>query len=478
MMKRLALLALALVLALGLSGCAQDESKLMQSVAIRVGDVVYTYEDVLEAEEANRDYYQQMNEIYAMYGIEGMTMTDEEIRNEVVNNLAVQAVVLDKAHKMGLTELTEDEQRELSRRTTATMKEYRANAEAGLTLPEGATAQEREAAIDAVLAEAGVTRQKVYRSEWEAYVIEKTQEWAVSGVTVSEEEFTAAVNAQVESDKATLDADPTQYGAMLFNGQTPLYAPAGYREVDWVYIAAAEDVTAQISAIEAAHNAAHQDVATCEETVRGLLGADADVDALVAQVTVTLAEVTDPANITAAETVAAFDAELSEEAGAAVMALARARAINGAYEQQLTAAVEASNAAIAPEVEEALRRLENGESWDLVKEHYNDDADMLYGSPVVCEGFTYVPAAYVDAAMALTTPGQWSQGVYESGYGCFIILYTGDVAQGPVDVEPVRETMMAEMLAAKQEESFSQTLDLWIDAVANSVFINYDLLGY
>ena len=476
-MKKLALLALAILLALGLSGCAQDEAKLMESVAIRVGSISYTYADVLSAENANRAYYDQLNQLYAMYGITGVAMTDEEIRNEVVNNLSTQAVVLDKAHQMGLTELTEDEQRELSRRTTATMKEYRASAEAGLTLPEDATAQDREAAIDAALLEAGVTREKVYRSEWEAYIIEKAQNWAVSDVTVSEAEFLAAFNERVESEKATMDADVTQYGLTILNGETPLYAPAGYRELDWIYIAASEDAVEQLYSIEDALDAAVTDADNCEETARGLLGDEADLDALVAQVDVTLSEVTDTVGITVQEAVAAFDTELAEDAAAAVIALAKACALEAAYQQQLDLAVEASKAAIAPEVEEALRRLENGESWDLVQEHYNDDTEMYPGSPVVCADFPYVTEDYLNASMALTAPGQWTQGVYDDGYGCYIILYTGDVAQGAVDAETVREAMTAELLATRQEESFSQTLNLWIEAANYRIYINYDLLG-
>lgn len=477
-MKKMALLCLVLLLALALSGCAQDEGALMERTVIRVGSIEYTYADVMAAEASNREYYAQMNQLYAMYGIEGVTMTDEEIRNEVVNNLAVQAVVLDKAHQVGLTQLTEDEKRELSRRTTATMNEYRAAAAEGLTLPEGATAQEREAAIDEALAQSGVTREKVYRSEWEAFITDKAQAWAVGGVTVSEAEFMAAFDEQVESQKATMDADATQYGLMVLNGETPLYAPAGYRQVEWLYIAAADEAAEQLSAVSAAHGAAHEDVHTCEETLRSLLGEEADVDALVAQVNVTLQEVTDPASITVQEAVMAADAELDEEASAAVIALAKARALEAAYHEQLALVTEAANAAIATEVEEALRRLENGESWELVQAHYNDDVDMYYGSPVVCQDFSYVPQAFVDAAMALTAPGQWSQGVYDEGYGCYIILYTGDVAQGAVDAQSVREEMTAELLASKQEASFSETLDLWIDAATYSIYINYELLGF
>lgn len=476
-MKKMALLALALLMLLTFGGCAQDESKMMDQPVIIMGSIQYTYAELLENEASTREYYEQMNQLYLSVGMEPMAITDEAVRDETVNSMAIQAIVLDKAHQMGLTTLTEDEQRELSRRTTATMKQYRENVAATLTLPEGATEQEREAAIDAALTAAGITRAKVYRSEWEAYVVEKTQNWAVSGVTVTDEEFTAAFNEQVESQRATIDADPTQYAAMILNGDTPLYAPAGYRQVDWFYIAATDDDAAKIAAIGAAHDAAHADAEAAEKNLRTLLGEDADIDALVDQVQVTLAEVADPANITVQETAAAFDTEVTDEVRELVMAIANARKLAAAYEEQLALAKDAAHAAIAPEVDEALRRLHNGESWALVQEHYNDDADMYYGSPVVCEGLTYVPTHYVDAAMELTAPGEWTQGVYDDGYGCYVILYTGDVTPGVVEAETVREEMTAQLLATKQEESFNSTLNIWIEAASADLFINYNLLN-
>ena len=478
MMKKYAVLALLLALTLVLTGCAQDESKQLERTVIRVGNVGYTYGELLDMEASTRDYYDQMNMLYAMYGMESQPVSDEAIRDEALNTLVLQAVILDKAYSMGLNELTTAEKREVSARTDEAMAEYRATAAASLTLPDDAPDAERDAAIDAMLEDAGVTRARVYTVQWENYVIEKTQAWAVSGVAVSEEEFLAAFNAQVEADKASAEADPTSYGLAVLNGSTPLYAPDGYRDVDWIYVAYTDADAERVYAIESALYAAEDATLAAEEAAVALLGGDADLDALVAQVTVTLNEITDPAAITVKETTAAFEPELSNEAAAAVMALADARAVERACAEQHALATDAANAAIAPEVEELLGRLENGEEWDRVKEHYNDDTDMYYGSPVVCADFGYVPEAYVSAALALAAPGDWSDAVYEDGYGCYVIRYVGDVTGGAADPETVRESMTAELLTTKQEETFSSTLDIWVDAASSKMLINYDILGY
>lgn len=478
MMKKYAILALLLALVLVLTGCAQDEARLLERTVVRVGNVGYTYGELLDVEASTRDYYEQMNMLYAMYGLEPQPVSDAQIRDEALNTLAMQAVILDKAYSMGLNELTTEEKREVSARTDEAMAEYRATAAAGLTLPEDATDAEREAAVDAALEAAGVTRAKVYTVQWENFVMEKTQAWAVSGVTVSEEEFMAAFNERVEADKASVVEDPAYYGLMVLNGESPLYAPAGYREVDWLYVAYTEADEALVYAIQNALYTTENDAAAAEETVRGLLGADADLEALLALVNVRLDEVTDPADIHVLEASAAFDPDMSEEAVDAVLALAKLRALETAYDEQLALATDAANAAIVPEVEEILRRLENGEEWARVKEHYNDDVDMYYGSPVVCADFAYVPEGYVNAAMALEAPGDWSEAVYEDGYGCYIILYVGDVTEGPVEPSAVRESMTAELLTTKQDETFSSTLDIWVDAASTKMLINYDILGY
>ncbi len=476
-MKKAGILALLLALALLLTGCGKEKGSDMDAKVIRVGNIAYTYGDLLGVEASNRSYYDQMNELYASYGLQGTTYTEEQIRNEAVNTLVWQAVVLDKANQMKLSELTDAEKAQVSANTTAAMAEYRAQMEPLMTFEEGATAAERRAAVDAALTESGITRADVYRVEWERYVIEKTRDWAVANVAVTEEEFDAAFDAQVASEMNNIEENLSNYGLQILNGGQPLYAPAGYREVEWLLINYDENDQKLISELDEKLYSAEEDAEEALDRVTDLLGKDADVDALVAQVTVTLNEVTDPMNITLAESVAAFETELTEEASAAVISLACARALENAYAEQMALMQDAANAAIAPEVEEALRRLENGEDWALVQEHYNDDTDLRFGTPVVCADFAYAPDAFVEAAMAIETPGQCSDAVYAQGEGCFIVRYVSDVAEGAVDRATVRDSIMEELLSSKQETSFSSTVNIWAEDASNRTIVNYALMG-
>lgn len=473
--KRGTVLALMLALVLLLGGCAANEEKERARRLIYLGGIQYTYGDLLDAEAETRAYYEQLNAVYAMYGIAPLEVTEHDIRDEAFNNLALQAVILEKAASVGLDQLTAEEKAEISARTDAAMAEYRAAAEAGL--PEGLTGEAREAAIDAALAEAGITRQRVYRAQREAFIVAKAEAWATAGVSVTDEEFMAAFEAQVETDKASVQADPDAYGYGVLAGQQLLYAPAGYREVDWLVIGYGQEDAALIEALTQVHDAAHEDVHAAEASVRSILGEEADMEALLAQVQVTLSDASVPTHIVAQETVAAFDPPLADDAAAAVMALANARALEAAYQEQLTLAYAAANEHIAPEAAEALRRLQNGESWPLVQQHYNDDTDMTLGSPLVRAGFAYAPAAFVDAAMALEAPGDYAS-LYMDGTGCVILWYAADVQEGPAEPSAVRESMTAELLTHKREDSFNSTLNLWVEAASPRMIINYNLLEH
>lgn len=480
-MKKTGLIALLAALMLLLTGCAAKVADSEREV-IRVGDVSYKMSDLTSLEEYLRSYYDYMGQIYTLYyGFNPMTYTDEDIRNEALNSLAVQAVVLDKAAKLGFDKLSAEEQAELDAAVEASWAETRENARAQLTLEETATEAEIEAAIDELLAKEGVSLEVVRKSERENMLLTKTQEWAVRDVTVSEDEFVTAFNEQVESEKTSYETNLSAYGSAVLNGEMVCYVPAGYRYVKQILIQYTEEDSEKLNSISSARYTAESTEYTAETSASSLLGEEADLDALVAEVTVTLNEVTDPAAITVKESATAFTTELSEEAAAAVKALAEARALVAAYEAQEQLAIEAALANIAPEADEVLSRLAAGEDWDALTAEYNDDPGMMEGSDTaatgypVCEGFSSFDSAFVDAAMAIPEVGQWSDKIVGETYGYYIIKYVGDVAEGTVDMETVRETMTADLLSAKQDETFSTVLNEWFEA--SNMMINYDLLG-
>ena len=478
-MNKKSLLALLAALLLLLTGCAQEKK---DPEVVRVGDVAFTMSELESVEVYLKDYYDHMGQLYTMYyGFNPVSYTDADIRNEAINSLAYQAVVLDKAAKLGLNQLTAEENAQLEENVAAAWQEYRESAEMELTMAEDATQEQIDAAIDALLAEEGVTMELVRESEKNNILLEKAEAWATRDVTVSEEDFVTAFNEKVESEKTTYASSLSAYGDAVLYGENPCYVPAGYRYVKQILIQYNEEDAEKLSSISSALYTAESTQSTAASTAQGLMAEGADLEALVAEVTVTLNEVTDPANITVKESTAAFTAELSEEAANAVKALAEARAVVAAYEEQEAKAIETALANIAPEADEVLARLEAGEDWDALAAEYNDDPGMMEGADTavngypICEGFASFDEAFVNAAMALTEVGQWSDKIVGETYGYYIIKYMSDIPEGAVDMESVRETMTAELLNTKKEETFSTALDQWV-AEAN-MMINYDLLG-
>jgi len=480
-MKKTGLIALLAALVLLLTGCASNVETADREV-IRVGNVSYKMSDLTSLEDYLRSYYDYMGQLYTMYyGFNPMTYTDADIRNEAMNSLAAQAVMLDKAAQLKMDQLTAEEQAQLDKAVEESWQGYRDTAREQVTVAEDATEAQIEAAIDELLAKEGLTLEAVRKNERENLILEKTQAWAVKDVTVSEEEFVAAFNEQVETEKTDYAANLSAYGDKVLNGEMTCYTPAGYRYAKQILIQYNEEDVSKLDGISAAMYSAMNNEYNAENQLTTLLGEEADIDALVAEVTVTLNEITDPSEVTVKETVTAFTTELSEEAAAAVKTIAESRAIIAACEEQEKLAVEAALANIAPEADEVLARLAAGEDWDALAAEYNDDPGMKEGAAnaatgyPICEGFASFDDAFVTAAMAIPEAGQWSDKIVGETYGYYIIKYMGDIPEGVVDMESVRETMTANLLSAKQEETFGATLNKWVEE--SNMLVNYNLLG-
>ena len=479
-MNKKSLLALLAALLLLLTGCAaKDEG---EREVVRVGDVYYTMNDLQSIEAYLKDYYNYMGQLYTMYyGFNPMSYTDADIRTEAVNSLAYQAVVLDKAAKLGLDELTTEETVMLEERVNDSWAEYRESARQQLTLAEDATEEQVEKAIDELLAQEGITMDAVRKSEKSGILMEKAEAWATKDVTVTEEEFVAAYDEKVASEKASYEENLSAYGDAVLNGETPCYTPAGYRYVKQILIKYTDEDVEVLNSIGSARYTAESAQSTAASTAQGLLPEGADLEALVAEVTVTLNEITDPANITVLESNTAFTTELTEEAAAAVKALAEARAVAAAYEEQENLAIQNALANIAPKADEVLSRLEAGEDWDALTAEYNEDPGMEAGSAnaekgyPICADFASFDPAFVEAGMAIPEVGQWSDKTVGETYGYYIIKYMADIPEGATDKEVVREAMMDEMLTTKKDETFGKAVDQWVSEA--KMMINYDLLG-
>lgn len=415
-MQKMKLLAMLTAMALLLSGCAmiaRDEKTDLGREVIRVGDTVYTKGEVLDEVAYSMDYMQML---YAMYGMT-YDVTDPEIvrgtQEAVVNKMAEQAVMVEKARQLGLDQLTADEQARLERAAENTWQEYRDSVYFELSLPEDVTEAEAEAAIDKVCAAEGTSYETVRQKELLSLMNEKLQAWAIRDVTVSEEDVRAAYDAAVAADVEKCAANPSYYGMALLNGGRVCYCPEGYRYVKQILIQYSDEDTAAMRNAEIALN-------TAEE------GADT----------------------------AALTAAL-EEARAAALARIDAEA------DEVLARLAAG------EDWDALSAQFNDDPGMM------SGAEFASTGYPVCEGFEQFDPVFVEAAMALQNVGDWSDKALGS-YGYYIIQYTAGAIEGAVSYETARSVFAEELLAARQDAAYREAVQAWVSEM--DVKINMGVL--
>lgn len=458
-MKNVKLLALVLALALLLTGCSsKKESKDIE--AVRVGSVSYTMQDLIEVENALKAEYDYYNQMYAMYGMTYGEYTAEDLRSQALESLAVQAVLFDKAATLKLDRLTDAEKDEVYALAENDWYYYRDSYAQTITVAEDATKEERSAAIDAAMAEAGITWDAVYTSAWRNYILDKTENYMIRDAKVTEEAFKAGFDAQVAADKGTFGENAGAYVDALLYGQTPYYTPAGCRYVKQILIQYTEEDQALVDEANAALVTAKNAASTAKADAAALLGEDADLEALLADV--------------AAETAA----DLTEEQTAALKALADAQVAEDAAAEAYDQAVETALANIAPEADEVLARIAAGDDWDALTDEYNDDPGMMDGQETaetgyaVAAGMTVFDTAFVDAAMSLEAIGDYTDKTVGESYGYYIIKYVGDIPEGAVDAKTVREELTASLLQTEQQNTYDATLNKWVEEA--NIQINYD----
>ncbi len=481
-MQKRAILALMLALAMLLSSCSlivRDEEVDNARVIVRVGETEHNKAEVKAMVDYQLAY---MSYLYAMYGLR-FDATDaaqiQQAQEQVVNSLVQQDVIQQKIAELGLDQLTEEETAELEESTKTQWAQYREDVKGTLNLAEDATEEEITAAVDAACAENGVDEEYVRQSEKNTLLSEKLRNHIVKDVAVSEEELKAGLDSKVESAKSSYASNLSAYGNAVMNNSTVYYRPAGYRMVKQILVKFTAEDEALMKALDEALNAV---VAQQNSVVTALNDAEVtNMDELAAQVQV---ELETPEGATAAEvavknSTAAFgeDVTLDEETKAQVVQLAELKAKRAYLEAEQTKAKEQALANIVPKADEVLAKLGEGADWDELAATYNEDPGMMADSAFaktgypVCEGFTGMDSAFVSAAMAIQNVGEWSNKT-EGSYGYYIIQYVSDVAEGPVDVETVREPLTKELLTAEQNTVYDAQIQSWVDEADAFIDLN------
>ena len=435
-MQKKTLLALLLALTMLLSGCALitvDTAKDNARVIVDVNGETVNKAVVHAMVDNQISTYEYYNQLYsAYYGISNLYSTDEAtVTADVIDTYVNQLVSQQKAKELGLYEMTEEEQAEVDENAK---KNYDSFIQSVIsTYMPGSTLEgdELTAAAEKYVADNQVatvdgrsTLADFAASAADDKALEKLSEYIIKDVAVTDEEIQADFDAKVESAKADYEADLTAYGTAVNSGSTVYYAPAGYRMVKHILVKVSDEDSAAATEKKTVLTDA-QTALTEAQTALDSAAEDADKTALQAAL--------ETAQKAVDEAQAAYD-----EAQAAGMANAKAKA-DELY-AQLT---------------------QEGADFETLLADNNGDSGQPAAGYAICEGFTSFVESFTNGALTLEKVSDVSEPV-ESTYGYHIIQYTSDVAEGPVDLETVKDGISSALLTAKQNEVTTATLAQYV----------------
>ncbi len=448
-MKKQTLLAVLIAAVLLLSGCslntvdtAADNAQTILSVGGRSMD-----KGTVASYVANvQSMYTQYNQLYSQYGMSGAYDTDpSSILTELLDSYTNEFVLLNKAEELKLDEaLTAEELEEIN---AEAQKNYDSmiDSVAANYITSGAAGDELRKEAAAYAESHGMTTlDEFVTMARESKLLEKIEEYAKKDVTVTDADLQAKLDELVEAAKASYETDPAAYGTAVNNGTTVYYAPAGYRYIKHILINFTEEgsaaVTAALTEKTTAQTAADAAASALADAQAALDGAAEDADKTALQTALDEAKTAaDAANETLNTAAAAYDA-----AAAAAQAEIQARA------DEVYAKVTAE-----------------GADFDALMAEYGEDPGMQAepaktNGYAVCASTSFVPE-FLDAAMALENVGDVS-GEVVSSYGIHVIKYAGEIAEGAVALDTVRDTLTETVKAEKETAAYDAALAAWKEA--------------
>lgn len=446
MSKRVALawtLVFALLVTSGCGLIVKDAEVDKQTVIIEVAGKTFTKEQVSQQIQYTLAYQQQL---YSLYGIpfdatDSNTITAAQ--EQTIQGLVSQAVLEQKEAQMGLDTFTAEELAQLQKKVDETYQQYADSVKTSYFAETELTGQELDKAVADKMAELGYSdKETMLENEKKTEAYNKIRAEMVKDVQVTEEEIQTQYEQKVASAKAEYESSLTAYGSAVRSGVAVYYRPAGYRYVKNILRKLSQEDTTLIGDL--------QTQLTGKQTQLG------DTQASLAALKEDAAQDT-PEEAKAREELTAQEARLTAEAAE--------------LQTQLDAAKEAAYAKVQPSIDEILQKLSEGGDFDALMEQYGEDPGMK-ASPakeqgyLVCQGDTAWVAEFTQAAMALTKPGDVSPAV-RTTHGIHLVQYAGDLPEGPVALEEVRDALQEEILSGKQEETFTATLEQWV-AEANA----------
>ena len=453
-LKKLIAMALAMLLCLGaVSALAEEDLQAQLDAAnARIAELeaeveLYKpfYDDQIVAEygeggiiwkeDADKEF-QAASDAYAQYGL-SIDDFAADIKQDILETLVREAVLHEKAEEMGLSDLSDETMAELQSEAEANFETYVDTYRDYFASEDASDDEAREQTI-AAMAQYGLTQDVLYEQMVHSYVDEQLHTAVTGDVTVSDEDIQAEYEAMVADDEANY-TDDRAYSNARNSGATIAWNPEGYRAVKHVLIKFDDDQAAK-----------YTELSTTLKTL------EAEKEA-----------VENPAEETEAE----GDAETSESSETSEPE-SEPRSLEeiDADLARVTAEIEGLYAELLPRAQQVIDELNGGADFDSLIEAYNDDPGMK-NEPTATNGYavsadsTVLDPAFTEGAMSIAEIGQISAPVNGMN-GIHIIYYMADITPGAVPFEDIAETVEANALADKVEQTYNTAVDEWVEAAA------------
>ncbi len=443
-MKKIGLLALLMALVLAVTGCSlvvKDPEVDAKRVIIDFGDEKVDKATFINAYNNAYNSELQMQQMYQQFGmIQQVNVDPDQIMQQTMDGMVNRLVLVKKAKELKLDVLTEQEQADLKAKADVSWQGVLDEIKTYDFADTELTGDELTAALEARATEYGITREAVDKSEAENQLLDKLKAETTKDVTVTDEEIQADFDAKVAEAQAQYESDPNAYGT-AFNNGTPVYVtPAGYRLIRQVLVKFLADDQTAIDAANAEVRTAQTAVTTAQNDITANTAA-LDVEGITEE---------EKTNLTAK------GAELEKT-------LAEAMAAADAANLKLKEAQDKGYANIKAKAEEIVAKARAGEPFEVLMEQFNEDPGTPATGYAIREGFTSFDTAFVTPAMALENIGDVSD-PSPGMYGYYIVEYAGDVAEGPVALDSVRQGIHDALLTTKKDDAYAAQTAEWVTA--------------
>ena len=399
--KRLIAVFLVLALIMSFAACdlvTVDEEKDGARIVATVNGVDITKGEVMDMIEQYKTSY-GLPEDY--YDSEDTKDQYEELKNAVLDDLILRALLMDKATDLDLDEFTDEEQASLetevasfieSNKSAIEMQVSQENEAAGATMTDEELAEEVQRQFNDYLTSYSTSEEELLDYFKDEQILYNVQEYILGDIAVTEAEIQEYYDVTLENQESTLSENPEMMDLISQVNSIILYDPLPTYYVRQILIATDE--------------------------------ADEEI-------------VTEATN-------QYYVAETDEEKEAAL------------------AIMEPAFQRIYPQVEEVVAKIDAGEDFDAIIESDGDDPGMASypeGYPVK-EGEGLYVDSFEKAAVALKEPGEISEPV-KSMFGYHILKLISISPAGAIPFDDVKADIESFLLYNEQVEVWDTTTAEW-----------------